>query len=147
MRRSMATILATVAVGSALVLSQTSSAAAQTQRPSAAALRLADSAPLVSYARYGSWRPYGHPSYGRWYYGRYPWRGNGPAVSAGIAGLAAGAIIGGAIASREAAPAYPVAPPADPSWLAYCSQRYRSFDPVSGTYLGYDGQRHVCYAP
>jgi len=25
-----------------------------------------------------------------------------------------------------------------------CSQRYRSFDPASGTYLGYDGQRHPC---
>lgn len=29
-------------------------------------------------------------------------------------------------------------------WLAYCASRYRSFDPVSGTYRGYDGRRHVC---
>lgn len=27
---------------------------------------------------------------------------------------------------------------------AYCSQRYRSYDPASGTFLGYDGRRHVC---
>ena len=27
---------------------------------------------------------------------------------------------------------------------AYCSQRFRSYDPASGTYLGYDGQRHPC---
>ena len=27
---------------------------------------------------------------------------------------------------------------------AYCAQRYRSYDPASGTYLGYDGQRHPC---
>ena len=27
---------------------------------------------------------------------------------------------------------------------AYCSQRYRSYDPSSGTYLGYDGERHPC---
>src|SRR5258706_11757791 len=29
-------------------------------------------------------------------------------------------------------------------WIASCSQRYRSFDPASGTYLGYDGYRHYC---
>jgi hypothetical protein len=23
-------------------------------------------------------------------------------------------------------------------------QRFRSYDPASGTYLGYDGQRHPC---
>jgi hypothetical protein len=27
---------------------------------------------------------------------------------------------------------------------AYCMQRYRSYDPASGTYLGYDGERHPC---
>jgi hypothetical protein len=26
----------------------------------------------------------------------------------------------------------------------YCAQRYRSYDPASGTYLGYDGLRHPC---
>jgi hypothetical protein len=26
----------------------------------------------------------------------------------------------------------------------YCRQRYKSYDPASGTYLGYDGQRHPC---
>ena len=26
----------------------------------------------------------------------------------------------------------------------YCAQRYRSYDPASGTYLGYDGIRHPC---
>ncbi|XIA62682.1 BA14K family protein [Bradyrhizobium sp. TZ2] len=25
---------------------------------------------------------------------------------------------------------------------AYCAQKYKSYDPASGTYLGYDGQRH-----
>jgi hypothetical protein len=24
----------------------------------------------------------------------------------------------------------------------YCAQRYQSYDPASGTYLGYDGLRH-----
>jgi hypothetical protein len=27
---------------------------------------------------------------------------------------------------------------------AYCAQRYRSYDPASGTYLGFDGFRHPC---
>jgi hypothetical protein len=27
---------------------------------------------------------------------------------------------------------------------AWCAQRFRSYDPASGTYLGYDGQRHPC---
>ena len=27
---------------------------------------------------------------------------------------------------------------------SYCAQRYRSWDPASGTYLGFDGMRHPC---
>jgi hypothetical protein len=26
----------------------------------------------------------------------------------------------------------------------YCAQRFRSYDPSTGTYMGYDGQRHPC---
>ncbi|HLJ01712.1 MAG TPA: BA14K family protein [Bradyrhizobium sp.] len=28
--------------------------------------------------------------------------------------------------------------------VSYCAQRYRSYDPASGTFLGYDGLRHPC---
>jgi hypothetical protein len=28
--------------------------------------------------------------------------------------------------------------------VAYCMQRYRSYDPDSGTFLGNDGLRHPC---
>jgi hypothetical protein len=28
--------------------------------------------------------------------------------------------------------------------VAYCMQRYRSYDPRSGTYMGNDGYRHPC---
>jgi hypothetical protein len=31
-------------------------------------------------------------------------------------------------------------------WYRYCSDRYRSFDPQSGTFMGYDGVRHFCVA-
>jgi BA14K-like protein len=30
------------------------------------------------------------------------------------------------------------------SGASYCASRFRSYDPASGTYLGYDGQRHPC---
>jgi hypothetical protein len=77
------------------------------------------------------------------------WRGGpGPVVG----GLIAGAIVGGAIAAGAApyyGPGYygppPVAygpPPGDA--IGYCMQQYRSYDPRSGTYLGYDGFRHPC---
>ena len=34
--------------------------------------------------------------------------------------------------------------PADGNAVAYCRQRFKSYDVRSGTYLGYDGQRHPC---
>jgi hypothetical protein len=60
--------------------------------------------------------------------------GGGGGVGLGI-GLAAGAIIGGAIAA-SAAQANQNA--------AYCAQRYRSYDPRSGTYLSTNGNRYPC---
>jgi hypothetical protein len=95
-------------------------------------------------------------------------RDNGDAVAAGIAGLAAG-VIAGAILSDpgprrvyEAPPRYyyrdrqPVRyyhrdyddglQPWTPDWYRYCQDRYRSFDPRSGTFMGYDGQEHFCTA-
>lgn len=34
--------------------------------------------------------------------------------------------------------------PADRRTEAYCRKRFKSYDPASGTYLGYDGRRHPC---
>ena len=39
---------------------------------------------------------------------------------------------------------YGYAAPAPGGDVAYCAQRFRSYDPASGTYLGYDGLRHPC---
>jgi hypothetical protein len=36
------------------------------------------------------------------------------------------------------------APSGDDDGVAYCMQRYRSYDPDSGTFLGNDGLRHPC---
>lgn len=91
------------------------------------------------------------------------WRGHrrGGGVAAG---LAAGMLLGGIIASSPyyyGGPPVYYGPPAyyppgyygpiygpryygPPSWEAYCFSRYRSFDPFSGTYRGYDGRRYYC---
>jgi hypothetical protein len=34
--------------------------------------------------------------------------------------------------------------PGSSQWLAYCEARYRTFDPASGTFIGFDGQQHLC---
>lgn len=49
-------------------------------------------------------------------------------------GLAAGMILGGALAAQSSY--------ADS--VGYCMRRFKSYDPRSGTYLGYDGYRHPC---
>ena len=72
-----------------------------------------------------------------------------------------GRLIGGAIASQNQGyyptETYPVY--SDPGYVytdaapvaynsgdlvAYCEQTFRSYDPASGSYLGYDGFRHPC---
>jgi hypothetical protein len=63
---------------------------------------------------------------GRRYY-RHPV--TGAEIFAGIVG----SIVTGAIAASQNADV-----------IAYCESRYRSYDPRTGTYLGYDGQRHPC---
>lgn len=72
---------------------------------------------------------------GHYYHGH---RGGGGA-GALIGGLAAGAIIGGAIAAGQANAAA-----AAQQNHQYCAQRYRSYDPRSGTYLNNDGNRYPC---
>jgi hypothetical protein len=73
---------------------------------------------------------------------------HGGAWGAGIAGFAAGAILGSALAPRPyyyyGPPAYAYEPGYPDDAEAYCEARFRSYDPESGTYLGYDGRRHPC---
>lgn len=85
---------------------------------------------------------HGHRGGRRWHGGG--WSGFG-------AGLAAGAIIGGVIAAPYyyetpyyySGPRYYIEDPGIDA-EEYCIRRYRSYDPYSGTYLGYDGYRHPC---
>jgi hypothetical protein len=92
-------------------------------------------------------------AYRGYYRGGY--RGRGVGIGAGIVG---GAILGSMLAQqRYYGPYYGyrtyyyAAPPPPPAYfepaddaVAYCMRRFRSYDPVSGTYLGYDGYRHPC---
>ncbi len=108
----------------------------------------------------------------RW---RYHDNDGGDAIAAGVIGLAAGALIGSALSQpsyRE--PVYyddyyyeprPVRryeyvgraydnrvyvrgslEPWSRPWYRYCQNRYRSFDPRTGTFMGYDGREHFCVA-
>ena len=74
--------------------------------------------------------------YRSWYRERHRDRDN-DAAAAGLFGLAAGAIIGGALSQNANASVYDEND-------RYCAQRYRSYDPVSNTFMGFDGRRHFC---
>jgi hypothetical protein len=73
--------------------------------------------------------------------------GRGAAIGAGV-GAATGAIIGAEGQRRRGgygpAEYYEPAPSVAGDPIAYCMQRFRSYDPASQTYLGYDGLRHPC---
>lgn len=90
----------------------------------------------------GSWRHH-HPRGGFW---------PGFAAGAAIGGLGSYAYYGGGYYddpyyygdSYYDEPSVAVVPDSGGDSVAYCAQRYKSYDPASGTYLGYDGQRHPC---
>lgn len=138
--------IAAVLVGGALLAAPAS--AAPIGAASGPALALAqggsDLVETVQYRRYG----YG-PRYG------YGYRGpsRGAAVGAGIAaGVLGGALAAGALAGPryyEPAPVY-VAPRAygygveDVDAVAYCSRRFRTYDPETGTYIASGGVVRAC---
>ena len=136
---------ATIALVGALMAVTLPPASAQVARPQGLQAGMAGSDAVTPVrwrggGRYGGW--HGHRG---WYGGR------GAAIGAGVA---AGVLLGAGIAASRPyygpgpyyAPGYYYAPPpvayGDP--VAYCMRRYRSYDPGSGTYLGYDGYRHPC---
>jgi hypothetical protein len=95
-------------------------------------------------------RTYSQPAPTYYNQGYYPdrrgyYRDDGFAPLDAAAGVAEGAVdAAGAIATApframEGDRSYAMM--GDPS---YCAQRYRSYDPRSGTFMGYDGQRHPC---
>jgi hypothetical protein len=92
------------------------------------------------------WRRYGNRYHGhRWHGGRgYYYNDNnwGGAAAAGIIGLAAGAMIANSMNQpRYYSGGY------GGDYYSYCANRYRSFNPRTGTYTGYDGYQHRCVMP
>jgi hypothetical protein len=75
-----------------------------------------------------------------------------------VPGFVGGALLGGAIFGPRyygpgpyyyGGPVYGPGPyvvpgPVAGDAVAYCMSRFKSYDPGSGTYLGYDGLRHPC---
>jgi len=112
----------------------------------ALAATLAVATPASAAWRGGGW-------HGGWHGGG--WHGRGLGL-----GFATGAIVGSALAAPYYYGGYGYGPYAyddgyDEAYAAapgygggrddaYCAQRFKSYDPSSGTYLGYDGARHPC---
>lgn len=88
------------------------------------------------------------------------------AIAGGI-GLATGLLIGGLVVDRPPSPRprfdrFPPPPPPrwdrdrphhqrfarpwTPGWYRWCSTTYRSFNPRSGMFVGWDGRRRFCVA-
>jgi hypothetical protein len=85
---------------------------------------------------------------GGWH-GGYAGGGGGYGNGYGYGGAALGlGLLGGAIIGSQypyygsGYDSYPQDGSVDSS--AYCASRFKSYDPASGTYLGYDGLRHPC---
>lgn len=76
---------------------------------------------IIGGAIIGATQPYGYGAYDS--YGYAPGYAYGP-------GYRRGYVVGPAYAAGDD--------------IAYCQQRFRSYDVASGTYLGYDGMRHPC---
>lgn len=68
----------------------------------------------------------------------------GAAILGGIIGLGAGLAIGSANNRSNYDGGYYRA--WSPEWYRYCQNRYRSFNPRTGYFLGYDGEYHFCRA-
>lgn len=81
----------------------------------------------------------GYHGGGYYYHDNNNWGG---AAAAGVIGLATGAIIANsANQQRYYDNGY------GNNYVAYCSNRYRSFNPSTGTFIGNDGYAHRCVMP
>ncbi|WP_417690817.1 BA14K family protein [Roseibium sp.] len=115
--------------------------------------------PAVSAAEAGSRHGWRDHDRGSRHHNYQPRRHNnnridpGAAVAAGIFGLAAGALIAGAANNQRNSYSAPVPAPGtatmgyqpwSPAWYRYCSSKYRSFNPNTGTFTTYGGEQKFC---
>lgn len=113
-------------------------------QPAAPVAAAATDAQIVEVRHEGRrwWRHRDRNRHGRWdgprhhrhyYYGHRHRDRSG--IGAGIAGLAMGAMIAGALSQPRAGYS---------DRDAYCASRYRSYNPRTGTYTTYDGRQVAC---
>jgi hypothetical protein len=157
MSLSMRNLVATAMVAASLA----AGAGAAAAMPFADAMAIKNAAPAA--VETVGWGGHGGGGGGHWggggWGGGHGWGGHGW----GGGGFVAGAILGGALAAPYyygGGPYYgpgayygpgpyygdpgPYADPAGGDPVAFCLAHFRSYDPRSGTYLGFDGQRHPC---
>lgn len=96
----------------------------------AVAQTVSEASPQVLQVQYRYYRHYGPAGPQAWHYGRpYPGHGHrddaGAAIALGIFGMMLGGMLAAEAQRQEA--------------INYCAQRFRSFDPQSMTYLGFEG--------
>lgn len=100
---------------------------------------------------------HGHGGWGHGGWGYHQDFGGGNAAVGGFLGGLAGTIFGNIMAPPAPpvvvqqppvvvmpAPSVPEIQPWTGPWYAWCAQKYHTFDATSGTYMGFDGQRHLC---
>jgi len=126
-----------VSVGLAMALTTTVSAApfSNLSHTDSAAPAAGETSPQVLQAQYRQYRHYGPAGPQAWHYGPpYPGHGRrddtGAAIALGIFGMMLGGMLATEAQRQQA--------------INYCMQQFRSYDPQSMTYLGYDGLRHPC---
>ena len=95
----------------------------------------AEASPQAEPVQYRQYRHYGPGGPQAWHYGPpHPGHGGrddtGAAIALGIFGLMLGGMLASQAQRQDA--------------INYCAQRFRSYDPYTMTYLGYDGLRHPC---
>jgi hypothetical protein len=80
--------------------------------------------------------------------GRRGGRGLGAAAAIGVGAALLGAIAGSAAANRREREVYEEVPPPRRVYrdrdVEYCMRRFRSYNPRTGLYRGYDGRMHPC---
>jgi len=90
----------------------------------------------------------GWQEHGGWH-GPRSYSGGG---SYGFPGGVLGGVLGGIFANTffppqpqvVIVPQVPEMVPYTPAWYQYCSSKYRSFNPQTGMFLGFDGQLRMC---
>jgi len=83
--------------------------------------------------------------------GRGGWHRGGGDIGGAVVGGVIGGVIGSVFAPRPQYYPQPYYPPPQPYYqpqqvdpYTYCTQRFRSWNPQTGFYVGYDGQYHRC---